>query len=59
MAGALLVAHEDVANRRIEDGVVDREDGAARQSENDLDTLEFEGFDQCLSSVELHVRLAW
>ena len=29
MAGALLVAHEDVADRRVDDGVVDREDGAA------------------------------
>ena len=59
VAGALLVAHEDVADRRIEDRVVDGEDGAARQSEDDLDTLELEGLDQCLSSVELHVRLAW
>ena len=57
--GALLVAHEDVADRRVEDRVVDGKDRAARQSEDDLDTLELEGLDQRLSSVELHVRLAW
>ena len=39
MAGALLVADEDVAYRRVQYGVVGRQDGAARQAEYDLRVL--------------------
>ena len=39
MAGALFVADEYVADGRVEDRVVSRQDGAARQAENDLGVL--------------------
>ena len=55
VAGALLVAHEDVADRRVDDRVVHGEDGAAGQAEDDLDALHLEGLDQCLATV--HVLL--
>ena len=42
VAGALLVAHEDVADRRVDDRVVHRQDGAAGQAEDDLDALHLE-----------------
>ncbi len=53
VARALLVAHEDVADRRVDDGVVHGEDGSAREAEDDLDPLHLEGFDQCLTTVDL------
>ena len=60
VARALLVAHEDVADRRVEDRVVDGEDGAARQAEHDLHTLELEALDEGLAPVELHdVLFGW
>ena len=43
VAGALLVAHEDVADRRVEERVVRRQDAAARQAEHDLDAFHLEG----------------
>ena len=54
VAGALLVAHEDVADRRIEQRVVGRQDAAAGQAEHDLDALHLEGFDQGLGPGDLH-----
>ena len=54
VAGALLVAHEDVADRRVDDRVVHREDGPAGQAEDDLDPFHLEGLDEGLASVELH-----
>ena len=46
--GTLLVAHEDVADRAVDDRVVHREDRAAGEAEDDLDALELEGADQRL-----------
>ena len=54
VAGALLVAHEDVADRRVEDRVVDGQDAAAGQAEHDLDPLHLEALDEGLGSGELH-----
>ena len=51
VAGALLVTHEHVADRRIEDRVVDRQDRAAGQAEHHVDTLVLEGFHQCFATV--------
>ena len=45
VASTLFVAHEHVAYRRVEDWVVGREDGAARQAENDLGVLHLEALD--------------
>ena len=42
VTGTLFVAHEHMAYRRVEDGVISREDGAARQAENDLGVLHLE-----------------
>jgi hypothetical protein len=39
VAGALLVAHEDVADRRVEQRVVRRQDAAAGQAEDGLDAF--------------------
>jgi hypothetical protein len=54
VAGALLVAHEDVTDRRVDDRVVDRQDGASGKAEGDLDAGVFEAADECLGSSELH-----
>jgi hypothetical protein len=54
VARALLVAHEDVADRGVEERVVDGEDGAAGQAKDRVDTLLFEAPDECLRSCELH-----
>ena len=51
---ALLVAHEDMADGRVDDGVVDGQDGAAGQAEDGVDPLAFEALDECLRSGELH-----
>ena len=48
VAGALLVAHEDVADRAVEERVVHREDAPAGQAEDRLDALHLEGSDQGL-----------
>ena len=52
--GALLVAHEDVADRRVEDRVVDRQDRPAGQAEDDLDALVLEALYECLCSGQSH-----
>ena len=52
--GALLVAHEDVAERAVEQRVVHRQDAAAGQAEDHLDALELEGSDEGLAAVQSH-----
>src|SRR5947199_100160 len=52
--GALLVTHEDVADGRVDDGVVHGQDGAARQAEEDLDLLHLQALDEGLGSRQLH-----
>ena len=59
VAGALLVAHEDVADRRVDQRVVDGEDRTAGEAEHDLGVLHLEALDQCLGSGELHGRAAF
>ena len=56
--GALLVAHEDVADRRVDDRVVHRQDGPARKAEHDLDPFHLQRSYERLTSVELHVPRA-
>ena len=52
--GALLVAHEDVADRAVDDRVVDGQDRTAGQPEDGVDALHLEGSDERLSSGQLH-----
>ena len=52
--GALLVADQDVADGRVDDRVVHRQDGAAGQAEHDVDALHLEALDEGLCSCELH-----
>ena len=59
VAGALLVAHEDVADRRVDERVVDGEDRTAGEAEHDLRVLHLEALDECLGSGELHGRAAF
>ena len=54
VAGALLVAHEDVADRRLEQRVVGRQDAAAGQAEHDLHRLLLEALDEGLGAGEFH-----
>ena len=54
VAGALLVTHEDVADRGVEDRVVDGENRATGQPEDGVDPFAFQALDQCLRSCELH-----
>jgi hypothetical protein len=46
MAAASLVAHEDVADPRVVQGVVGRDVRAAGQAEYDVDTLRLQAFHQ-------------
>ena len=48
--GALLVAHQHVPDRRLEQRVVGRQDAPARQAEHHVDLLELERSDQRLCS---------
>ena len=52
--GTLLVAHQDVADGRVDDRVVDGQDGAAGQAEHDVDALHLEALDEGLCSCHLH-----
>ena len=52
--GALLVAHEDVADRRVDQRVVDGEDRPAREAEHDLHAFHLETLDEGLGSGQLH-----
>ena len=54
VAGALLVAHEDVADAAVEQRVVGRQDAAAGQAEHDLGALHLQRFDQGLGPGDLH-----
>ena len=54
--GPLLVAHQDVADRRVEDGVVDGQDGPAGEAEDDLHVLHLEALDEGLGPGQLHGR---
>ena len=54
VAGALLVAHEDVADRRVEQRVVGRQDAPAGQAEHHLDAFHLEALDEGLGAGELH-----
>ncbi len=56
VAGSLLVPDEDVPNGRVEDGVVGREDGAARQAEDDLHPFHLEALDEGLGPGQFHAR---
>jgi hypothetical protein len=59
VAGALLVAHEDVPDGRLQDGVVGRQDAPAGQAEGDLHPLHLEALDEGLSPGELHLLFSW
>jgi len=50
----LLVADQDVPDRRVDDRVVDGEDGAAGKAEHDLHLLHLQALDQRLCSCEFH-----
>src|SRR5690349_18226574 len=54
VAAGLLVAHEDVADRRVDKRVVYREDRPAREAEHDLHAFHLEALDEGLSSGQLH-----
>ena len=54
VAGALLVTHEDVADRRVDQRVVDGQDRPAGQAEHDFDRLVLEALDEGLGSGDLH-----
>ena len=54
VAGALLVADEDVADRRVDDRVVGGQDAAAGEAEHDLDALHLQALDEGLGSGEFH-----
>ena len=56
--GALLVSNEDVADRGIDQRVVDGQDRPSGQAEDDLDALGLERLDECLRSGELHILLS-
>ena len=55
VAGALLVADQDVADGGVDDRVVDGQDGAAGQAEHDVDPLHLEALDEGLGPCHLHV----
>ena len=52
--GPLLVAHQDVADRRVEDGVVHGQDGAPGEAEDDLHVLHLEALDEGLGPCQSH-----
>ena len=54
VAGALLVADEDVADRRVDERVVHGEDGPAGEAEHDLHTFHLEALDEGLGPGQLH-----
>ena len=60
VAGALLVSDQDVADRRVDDRVVDRENRPTRQAEHDVHALFLEGTDEGSAAVHFfcgHVEL--
>ena len=56
VARPLLVAHEDVADRRVDDGVVYGQDASTGEAEHDLDALGLKAFHEGLCSGQLHGR---
>ena len=60
VAGALLVTHEHVADRRLEQRVVGRQDAAAGQAEHHVDLLHLECLDESLCSRHSgHCGVSW
>src|SRR5262245_56101458 len=60
VAGALLVADEDVADGRVDQRVVHGQDRPARQPEHDLGALHLEALDEGLGSRQFHwSSFAW
>jgi len=47
---ALLVAHQNMADARVDQRVIDRQDGPAGQAEDGVDALLFEALDEGLRS---------
>ncbi len=54
MPGALLVSNQDVADRRVEDGVVYGQDRTSGKAEDNFDPLHFQAFHKRLRSGEFH-----
>ncbi len=54
MACTLFVTNKNVANGRVDDRVVDRQDCATGQTKDHIDTLEFESLDECGTTVGFH-----
>src|SRR5262249_5033482 len=54
---ALLVAHEDVADRTVDERVVHGQDRTARKAEHDLGGFHLQALDERLSPCELHLVL--
>jgi len=46
VAGTLFVAHEDVADRAVDDRVVHGQDRPTREAEHGVDALELQGPDE-------------
>jgi len=53
MPGALLMTHQDVSDLRVVQRIVSRQDRAAGNAEDHLDTDPLQGLDQCLCSGQL------
>jgi len=54
VTAALLVSDQHVADRRVNECVIRREDCSARVAEHHVDARLFEALNQCLGSSELH-----
>ena len=54
VAGTLLVADEYVADARVDQRVVDREDGATGQAEDNFDSFHLQALDEGLRASQLH-----
>jgi hypothetical protein len=57
VAGARLVPHQDVADAGVQQGVVERQVGAAGHAEDGVDTGSLERGDQCVGAA--HRSLPW
>ena len=54
VTGALLVAHQDVADGRVQDRVVGGQDAPAGEAEHDVDSLHLQALDESLGTGEFH-----
>jgi len=54
VTGALLMPNQDVPDGRVEDRVVDGQDGTAGEAEHHLHLLHLQALDQCLCSGQFH-----